>query len=395
MNVEANPQQPQQPQQAPVGFFANLIGSVKAEGSKMGTKASLGALVALISDFLQPLAPFSKYILFGAVIVAVALFVLSKIATRTEKFCAPLIATCFIMMFVSGGLLQLQGKDGDKKGFLASSIPGIDKLQESIGIIGKDVADIKKNTEEIKESSSQIAKNTKEMSEGINALGKIGGLISAPKTSSEFYHNARIFAQKGENDQALDSYKKLFALKIREADPIMDFTELLIAAYGVNTAKDVIKDTFEKENKELMLFAIQNLNDAPLDEIMELILDKKATYPPMVLAWTGKQLLTLFNYNPPTPVLAKCAYYIASEFLEESINKGDFYKYYIDKLRVKQSVETQKMNWGSLKTGDEFKNHRVYDFSRQVRYSDSQSSAKFNCDTREYQIPISGEKRTD
>src|SRR6516225_3087834 len=103
----------------------------------------LGTAGGFVSDVLQPLAPFSKYIFVSsaaaAIILALAVLAVRRVRHRT----VPLFILSLASLIVSGVMLGLQTKETEAKGVLASNIPALESLQTVLGLIQKDVAEIK------------------------------------------------------------------------------------------------------------------------------------------------------------------------------------------------------------------------------------------------------------
>ena len=323
--------------------------------------AGVSIIAGFIADVLQPIAPFSGYIFFTAAVASIALSIAYFIKKALHDKLKVALTFSIMISMVTGAMYTFQDENSHS-GLLADNFKLVASIQSSLGMVQEDVKVIKETTRQtldsVKRTESMVATSVKTTQEvkvsvdnlatGIRNLAKVGGLISDPHTSSELYHNARIFAQRGESDLAIDSYKKLFNNKVKYADPVMDFSELLIENYGLNTAKEVINDTLGGENNQLRLFALQNLEDTPNEEIMHLIADGKAAYPPMVLAWASKQMMTLYDQSE----FSRCIYVMASEFVKESVNTGKLYKYYIDKLRVRSEADIQRRMWEDTRSDE-------------------------------------------
>ena len=80
-------------------------------------------------------------------------------------------------------------------------------------------------------SPEQSAKVVQDMSKALQILMSSGGLVADLKAPADFYHNARIFAQRGELDRPIASYKKLFKFKVILADAVKDLVALASALY--------------------------------------------------------------------------------------------------------------------------------------------------------------------
>ena len=67
----------------------------------------------------------------------------------------------------------------------------------------------------------------------IEKASQAGGVIQAPKTYVDYYHNARILQQRGEIDLALKNYLEVLRNSVLPfVDPVDDMFELAEAVYG-------------------------------------------------------------------------------------------------------------------------------------------------------------------
>ena len=71
----------------------------------------------------------------------------------------------------------------------------------------------------------------------IEKFGEMGGVIAAPNTYSEYYHNARILQQRGEVDLAMRNYEQALAQGFLFVDPLEDLIKLAISRYGKDGSK--------------------------------------------------------------------------------------------------------------------------------------------------------------
>src|SRR5690606_924220 len=69
-----------------------------------------------------------------------------------------------------------------------------------------------------------------------------------PTTPAELYHNARLLAQRGESDRAIEVYRELFRFPLPYADPVIDLVTLLKAKYGSGGAGAALDEVLPPES---------------------------------------------------------------------------------------------------------------------------------------------------
>ena len=119
-----------------------------------GWLCTIGGLVA---DVLQPIAPFAFYLFLLSVL---ALVVVSLLYWRGNKDLLGPLALTGIAAALFGLLTLLQqGEEPQQNGILATAIPGIEDLQQRLGIIDKKLDDIKSDTQSIVASTARLESN--------------------------------------------------------------------------------------------------------------------------------------------------------------------------------------------------------------------------------------------
>lgn len=230
----------------------------------------LGAVGGFVSDVLQPLAPFSKYVFFLSLIVVVIL-VFANIVWRTfrRQLMPPLIAAAAFMLF-SGVLMLLQTDETQDKGVLASYIPAVESLQTSLGVIQKDIADIKQTTQKIAETTQTIARSNEKIAntletiqQGFASLSKSGGVIENAKRPEELYHNARIYEMRGDYLNARRAYNAYFSFKLDLLDPHLRYQTFLKVQEGRAGTREIYASLYEADKRPLLEFARTLTFDAP------------------------------------------------------------------------------------------------------------------------------------
>jgi len=107
-----------------------------------------------------------------------------------------------------------------------------EQTQQTAEQIQETTEQTQESVEQLQQTAEQTQQSVEQMAEGLRQLANTGGLVAEPRTPAELYHNARILAQRGETDRAIEAYRQLFAFPIPYADPVMDLVTLLKAKYG-------------------------------------------------------------------------------------------------------------------------------------------------------------------
>jgi class 3 adenylate cyclase len=84
-------------------------------------------------------------------------------------------------------------------------------------------------------------------------LEKSGGLVKAPTSAAELYHNARLLEARGENAAARRDYMALAALGREHVDPLMRLAALVLAQEGRAGAREVLGDIAKAGNRAARL----------------------------------------------------------------------------------------------------------------------------------------------
>tara|TARA_Y100000031_G_scaffold22616_1_gene23705 strand:- start:535 stop:5526 length:4992 start_codon:yes stop_codon:yes gene_type:complete len=164
----------------------------------------------------------------------------------------------------------------------------------------------------------------------------LGGLFTLPSNPSQYYHNARMHAQRGEIDLALATYEKLMTFKFAFADPAYDLPILVTRLYGKAGAKTYLEKKIKPiAPKHLYLLAQQVLSDAPLDAVGDEIIAEQIDYPPLLVEWAIKTQSLIFTRdwsadNRPS-VLAMLK--IGHEF-ERLHGSGEYLRYFLDPIKT-------------------------------------------------------------
>ena len=134
--------------------------------------ALLASLGSFIADVLQPLAPFSKYIFFLAVVLLVSFRLLNFFKKGIYEKFSFLIIFFWLVAIMSGAVYFVKKDTFQKNGLFASFFPVIEKTQDKLGIIKKDVSEIKETTKSITEDTKELTKKLDKIEKKIDSKQK-------------------------------------------------------------------------------------------------------------------------------------------------------------------------------------------------------------------------------
>ncbi|MBF0135236.1 MAG: hypothetical protein H7833_03075 [Magnetococcus sp. DMHC-1] len=333
------------------GVFQYIKETFTKQWGKLGI---LGTVSSFVSDVLQPIAPFSKYLFFISIILIVALFIAYKFGGAiSNRHCFSGIVFSIIVCVISGSLLLFQSSDkAESSGVLAGVIPGIAKMQENLGVIEKDLGNIKKDTADIKVSTNEIASNTREMVKGIQSLGKSGGLIANPSKPEEFYHNARVYETDGDYLNARKSYARFFSFNLMYLDPHLRYQTFLKVQEGKAGAREIYSDMSKGSDNLVVNFSKAILfSGDEKKKMLESFTKKQPEFAPVYYELSleysenrlGSQALTDKRMEKT----------LLNRFLELS-EQGHLLKYFLDHDLAATWIEDAKTRLSALKAiGDD------------------------------------------
>tara|TARA_Y100000591_G_scaffold322508_1_gene338992 strand:+ start:280 stop:1500 length:1221 start_codon:yes stop_codon:yes gene_type:complete len=136
----------------------------------IGLLALLASLGSFIADVLQPLAPFSKYIFFLAIFLLIIFRLLNFYKKGIYEKFSFIIIFFWLIAIMSGAVYLTKQNSFKKNGLFATLFPSIQEAQSGLGIIEKDLTDIKTTTEEIKEETKDITKKLEDIEQKIEGV---------------------------------------------------------------------------------------------------------------------------------------------------------------------------------------------------------------------------------
>jgi len=134
--------------------------------AKLGSKkivqifGTFGLITGIISDVLQPLAPFTSYLFFASAIFFILLLFTYLFFKRLRIKVLTSLTITIIILFFSGTFYILQNITNSKDSGILSNIKTVESLQVNLGLIDKNLGEIKEDTTTIKEDTKIIKELT-------------------------------------------------------------------------------------------------------------------------------------------------------------------------------------------------------------------------------------------
>jgi len=183
---------------------------------------------------------------------------LSESNVWSVTFAFSVIAT----IVMGGFVLAADLFSKDDKGALASTIPGLDKVQDALFRVEKKVDAVKKDTESIrtdtttlktdtarlktdtaavKQDTAKIAASVEEIAKRFDAISGTGGLLPEPKTPEEHYHNAKVHELGANFPGARKEYAAYLAADLETLDPWLAYSAMLKMQEGKEGAVETLR----------------------------------------------------------------------------------------------------------------------------------------------------------
>lgn len=239
--------------------------------------APITMICGAIADLASTIGKFSLYLLIGSICLALVSGLMwflryrrqfaqaaadgvmqpDEVAELGERNAwSVAFAFSVVASIVMGGFVLAERFAGEgDKGLIASTIPGMDKLQESlfrvekkIDSIATDTAAVRTDTAALRTeaaattaNTAKIATSLEDIAKRFDSLASTGGILPAPKTPEEHYHNARIHELGGNFSAARKSYIEFLTADIDVLDPWLNFTSLIKVQEGREGAREALQ----------------------------------------------------------------------------------------------------------------------------------------------------------
>jgi len=254
------------------GMLAGSYRQLMGRAAKVGAPA--GGLIGMCADLGAPVASLAMYFTIGAaVLTLVAGFMWfgrrqrqlraamadgkitpEELAEMTQSngwsvtFAFGLVTTLVLgLVFAAQALISKKDDDGHERGVLATVITPLQKLQDSVFNLQKDVtaikettAETKAQTERIESKQDQVLAKLADMSRAFEAAAQGGTFIENAQTPAEHYHNARFAELKADAAQARKSYAAFVTSGAEFIDPCIAWTDMLKIHDGIEGARETV-----------------------------------------------------------------------------------------------------------------------------------------------------------
>ena len=208
--------------------------------------------------------------------------------------------------------------------------------------------------ETMQETTEKVVQTLEELRDGFAALTRTGGIIADARRPQEHYHNARVYEQRGDYAQAMQSYRSFFAFEDLEfVDPHLRFQSFLKLQNGVAGAREAYYELKQQTPDNLAMAFAWNLlleGDARI-EGLEAFLAAHPEFAPAHFALSRDYSLARLGSQSLADKREEKR--LLERFLELK-EEGSFLRYYLDQEVAAEQLEDAKERLAPLATlGDD------------------------------------------
>lgn len=280
---------------------------------------------------------------------------------RERNAWSVLFAFSVVASVVMGGFVlaeKLSG--GDDKGALATMVPGMDKVQESLFRVEKKLDDVKADTAAIRTDSAaaradtaRIASSVEEIAKRFDGLTGTGGLIPNATTPEAHYHNARIHELGGNFAAAREEYGEFLAANLNVIDPWQSYAAMLKAQEGRASAIETLRYFGDKQEPKTLSYqtTLALLEDAPARaQKLEALAKFNPDFGPA--AYLLSQEYSEAKRGDQT-IADKNAEKLWLEKFRQAQAAGHFEKFFLDKREAQRWLSDADARWAKLQATPE------------------------------------------
>ena len=324
----------------------------------------VSATIGFGSDILQPFAPLTSYVFFSTAFASSVILIIMIIRSSLRASLIKSFVFTITMMICSGGFYLLNDKNNTDTGVIAGVFPAIQNIQSSLGIVEKNIEDLKKLTKEnvqetknvklaVEDSTKQIVQSITMLQKEFASLSKMDGIISDPKNPEEFYHNARLQEQKGDFLNARKSYYQFFNFKLNFVDPHLRYQTFIKIQEGLVGAREIYMDIYSKDNRPIINFIRILLFENP--QKLNMLLKFIETNPDFAPAYYKiSEEYSVKRKGTQSLTDKKNELRALNKFIE-LVEKGKFFRFFIDKVVASEWVADAKSRLKLLSVIEEIK----------------------------------------
>jgi len=347
--------------------FQNMRAFV-GRGAKVS--APITAICGAIADLASTIGKFSYYLLIFALCTA-AVSGLCWFARYRRQFAAAvadgsvdpaelarlgerntwsvLFAFSIVASVVMGGFVIAEKfSGGEKRGVIATVVPGMDKVQESLFRVEKKLDAVQADTTTIRQDTSRIAASVEEIAKRFDSLSATGGVIPGAKTPEEHYHNARVHELGGNFTAARKEYAEYLSANLEVIDPWQSYAAMLKAQEGRAGAVETMRYFGDKLEPRTISYqtALASLEEgAARLAKLQAIAATSPDYGP--LAWLISQEYSEARRGDQTLADQRMEKDWLAKF-REAHAAGKFERYFLDKKEAQKWIETAEARWAKL-----------------------------------------------
>jgi tetratricopeptide (TPR) repeat protein len=197
-------------------------------------------------------------------------------------------------------------------------------------------------------SSTRIADSLEALQTGFMALTKLGGVIPEPKRPEEYYHNARMYEQRGDYLNARQSYLRFLDFNLDFVDPHLRFQTFLKVQEGRAGAREIYAALKRRLDQPVVEYAWVLLLDRN-DRLRRLkaFLDRHPGFGPGYY-----ELSREFSEDRlgQQSLADKRDEKRAIEAFQRKLEEGAYYRYFLDKGLASQFVDEARARLAALQT---------------------------------------------
>lgn len=334
--------------------------------------APITAICGIIADLSSTIGKFSLYIFIVALCTAIISGLLwfahykrrfaaasidgnvdaAELAQLGERnVWSVLFAFSVIASVVMGGfVLAAKLTSNEEKGVIAGTIPGMEKVQESLFRVEKKLDVVQADTSAIRTDTAKISASLDDIAKRFDALGATGGIIPNAKTPEEHYHNARVHELGGNFSAARNEYSQFLASNLDVIDPWQSFATMLKAQEGRAGAIETLRYFGDKlqprtVSYETTLASLEE-GDARLHKL-QVLAGLYSDYGP--LDWMISQEFSEAKRGEQTLADQRAEKEWLAKFRDAQA-AGKFEKCFLDKKEAQKWVESADARWAKLGT---------------------------------------------
>lgn len=248
-------------------MISNLI-NIKSKKA-ISLLALLASFGSFISDVLEPLAPFSKYILILSIILLIIFRVIGYFKKEIYDQFSYIIIFFWLVAIMSGIVLLLKKNTNSQNGIFSNYFPIIERTQDNLGLIQKDVKEIKETTRSIKQDTKEINKKLDNIEKKINQTPEAKKIVKKIDYNLMFGNNGMIQI----SFMPIETAREFFISEDEKNYKSLGFSDFIDQNTGLKSASNLFKFTeyqFIKKKIFIKYLDINNNSKGPFTISLDL-----------------------------------------------------------------------------------------------------------------------------